>query len=74
MGDVIDRAQSANEVYQEAAMRTFQAKHRQASSGPHLICIDCEQPIPEARRKANPEATRCIGCQSKKERMDRSLG
>jgi len=30
--------------------------------------------IEKARRKANPEATRCIGCQSKKERMDRSLG
>ena len=68
MGDEIDRAQAASEVYQEAAMRTFRANHRKASSGPHLNCIDGEQPIPKERRDANPEAERCIGCQKIHER------
>lgn len=31
-------------------------------------CEDCGDEIPEARRIANPEATRCIGCQSGHER------
>lgn len=28
-------------------------------------CVDCDNPIPLARRKAMPNATRCVCCQSK---------
>ena len=36
-------------------------------------CIDCDRPIPEARRKAAPFARRCIGCQQAREQnMKRS--
>lgn len=31
-------------------------------------CIDCEQPIPAKRLIANPDAVRCISCQTGKER------
>jgi phage/conjugal plasmid C-4 type zinc finger TraR family protein len=32
------------------------------------ICIDCDKPIPEARRRAVPGCTRCINCQTEFER------
>jgi phage/conjugal plasmid C-4 type zinc finger TraR family protein len=33
-----------------------------------LECDDCSDPIPEARRRANPAATRCVDCQEFSER------
>jgi phage/conjugal plasmid C-4 type zinc finger TraR family protein len=32
-------------------------------------CEDCEEPIPEGRRKAAPGCTRCIRCQEHFERQ-----
>ena len=29
------------------------------------VCVDCGQPIPEARLEARPEATRCVGDQAR---------
>jgi len=40
----------------------------------HTKCCDCGEKIETARLKAMPNAIRCIGCQEKKERRDRSLG
>lgn len=40
----------------------------------HKTCCDCGEKIETARLKAMPNAVRCIGCQEKKERRDRSLG
>jgi len=34
-------------------------------------CEECDEPIPERRREANPSATRCVECQETYER-DRS--
>lgn len=34
-------------------------------------CIDCGRPIPVARRRACPSATRCITCQETTEREAR---
>lgn len=31
-------------------------------------CADCDSPIPEGRLDARPEASRCVGCQSKRDR------
>ncbi len=28
------------------------------------VCIDCDNPIPDARKAANPNATRCIDCET----------
>ena len=33
------------------------------------ICLDCGEPIPEARRRAVPEATRCVACQTELEQI-----
>ena len=36
--------------------------------GPSLThCEDCEEPIPEARRKAVPGVRRCVSCQAEQD-------
>jgi DnaK suppressor protein len=34
-------------------------------------CGDCGKPIPEGRLEARPEASRCVACQSKRDRSRR---
>ena len=36
--------------------------------GVYGVCADCGKPIPEGRLDARPEAARCVGCQSKRDR------
>ena len=35
------------------------------------VCVECDEPIPEARRRALPSAERCIACQTRHERGGR---
>lgn len=66
--DEADRTQEIDEVYQNAAMRSHQARR---SAGAHILtsvthhCVDCEKTIPKERMKANPAAIRCLKCQNK---------
>jgi RNA polymerase-binding transcription factor len=34
-------------------------------------CADCGRPIPEGRLEARPEASRCVACQQKRDRLRR---
>ena len=36
-------------------------------------CLECEEEIPEARRKAVPGVSLCIACQSELEKLQRSV-
>jgi DnaK suppressor protein len=36
--------------------------------GTYGTCVDCGAPIPEGRLEARPEASRCVSCQSKRDR------
>ncbi|HCU94086.1 MAG TPA: conjugal transfer protein TraR [Actinobacteria bacterium] len=36
--------------------------------GTYGTCADCGSPIPEGRLDARPEASRCVKCQSKRDR------
>jgi RNA polymerase-binding transcription factor len=36
--------------------------------GVYGVCADCGSSIPEGRLDARPEAARCVGCQSKRDR------
>ena len=71
MADELDRAQAASEVYERAAMQSL-ARRRTFQPIPGgrqwLECEDCGKPIPHARLKANPAATRCVSCQETHER------
>lgn len=39
--------------------------------GSYGMCADCGRPIPEGRLEARPEASRCVNCQSKRDRLRR---
>jgi phage/conjugal plasmid C-4 type zinc finger TraR family protein len=62
MPDDIDRVQAQNETRQRDALDAH-FRNRTTGSGSE-ICIECEEPIPEARRKAATNCTRCIDCQT----------
>lgn len=38
------------------------------SRGTYGTCADCGSPIPEGRLDARPEASRCVKCQSRRDR------
>ena len=40
-------------------------------AGSYGKCADCGKPIPEGRLEARPEASRCVACQSKRDRLRR---
>ena len=68
MPDEIDRAQEANDLFQSDALAAHQRRAQQARPGQGLDeCVDCGEPIPEARRRAVPGCQRCIDCQADSE-------
>lgn len=71
--DEIDAAQERDEFFRETALSKALNRRPLEDDDPLIIdgvrcCLDCEEPIPPARLKANPGAKRCTSCQSKKER------
>jgi RNA polymerase-binding transcription factor len=59
----------------EAALAAVQTQRRlvmdalvRIDRGVYGVCADCGKPIPEGRLDARPEAARCVGCQSKRDR------
>ena len=64
--DDVDRAQERFEKYLD---RCIDAARGIPSPGhASKYCVDCEAEIPEARRLANPECSRCVECQEARER------
>ena len=62
MGDEIDKAQAINEQFLDGVLADHQ--HRMPKGESRRDCIDCEEPIPEARRQAAQGCQRCIACQT----------
>ncbi|HEV3069304.1 MAG TPA: TraR/DksA C4-type zinc finger protein [Streptosporangiaceae bacterium] len=59
----------------EAALAAVQSQRRlvidalgRIERGDYGVCADCGSPIPEGRLDARPEAARCVGCQSRRDR------
>jgi DnaK suppressor protein len=59
----------------EAALAAVQSQRRlvmdalvRIERGVYGVCADCGKSIPEGRLDARPEAARCVGCQSKRDR------
>jgi phage/conjugal plasmid C-4 type zinc finger TraR family protein len=46
------------------------ARSRLAQGESLLLCEECSEPIPEARRQALPGVRRCVPCQSEADRLD----
>ena len=49
------------------------ARARLAGGESRTSCEDCGEPIPEARRRALPGATRCVPCQEAEDAADRPV-
>lgn len=77
MTDAADRAQAREEQERmEAIERRREAADRATAETPFEIegtrvCLDCFDPISKKRLKANPQAVRCIDCQTDVERSGR---
>ncbi|MBG0832129.1 TraR/DksA C4-type zinc finger protein [Planomonospora sp. ID67723] len=41
---------------------------KRLDDGRYGLCVDCGRPVPEGRLEARPEASRCVECQSRRER------
>lgn len=67
MTDDIDRAQAREEQLRDDALRD-QARRAglagKTMADSAMECIDCDAPIPKARRWAIPGCQRCVACQS----------
>ena len=61
----IEIAALEREVHELRAIESAQRRLHEPDFG---LCEDCAAEIPYARLSANPTATRCIGCQARRER------
>jgi DnaK suppressor protein len=62
----------------EAAVQAVQAQRAdvlaalaRVDAGSYGQCVECTQPVPEARLEARPATERCVPCQSKRDRRRR---
>jgi DnaK suppressor protein len=75
-GDPADAGTTLSEKDRsEAVLAAVQSQRRlvmdalvRIDHGVYGLCADCGKPIPEGRLDARPEAARCVGCQSKRDR------
>ena len=61
MPDLIDRAQRASERH--VAESLARHHYREQESISCSLCIECDEPIPDARQQAVPGCQRCVDCQ-----------
>jgi len=63
----IERAINTETMVLASGLRRIQ-RQVAGHGAPVLDCEDCEHPIPPARLRAMPGATRCVDCQGKYEK------
>lgn len=63
--DLLDLAQA--HTARETEMRIQVIRGRSRDGQVTQCCIDCEAPIPEARRSRVPNARRCAPCEARQE-------
>lgn len=62
--DIIDNASTLEDLHRDAALSMHRLNHS-AVSATH--CVECDEELPEARRKAYPGCTMCVECQGEME-------
>ena len=70
MADIIDNASTLEDLHRDAALSMHRLNHS-AVSATH--CEECDEELPEARRKAYPGCTMCVSCQDDTERRNRRM-
>ncbi len=71
MSEIIDQASALEEMMREHAIQTHRI-NRDAVSATH--CSECDDELPEARRKAYPGCTMCVDCQGETELRNKQRG
>ena len=62
------------EISTREAIARQQARARAAAQVESAeFCVDCDEPIPEARRAALPGVQLCVACQSERDRAFRPI-
>lgn len=69
--EIIDQASALEEMMREQAIAAHRLNHN-AVSATH--CVECEEELPEARRKAYPGCTMCVECQGEQELRNKQRG
>ena len=70
MTDVIDKAQEQQELTLRAQLSAQVGKSRQAGPSRHT-CEECDEPIPEQRRRFLPGVALCVDCATRQEQRNR---
>ena len=65
-----DRNQAAVELAMSQRAEVLAALAR-VDDGSYGRCVDCGNPVPDARLEARPTTSRCVPCQSKRDRRRR---
>lgn len=65
-----DRNEAAVQATLEHRSEVLQALLR-VDNGSYGQCVDCSGPVPEPRLEARPATSRCVPCQSKRDRRRR---
>jgi DnaK suppressor protein len=65
-----DRIDAALEAMRRQRAQVVEALGR-AQAGTYGTCVDCGRPVPQGRLEARPEASRCVSCQGKRDRLHR---
>ncbi|MGO3414465.1 MAG: TraR/DksA family transcriptional regulator [Kluyvera intermedia] len=69
--DIIDNASTLEDLHREAAL-SMHRLNRSAVSATH--CVECDEELPEARRKAYPGCTMCVECLGEQELRNKQRG
>jgi len=62
-----DRSQAVLEAAEHQLSEVLAALTR-IESGAYGTCVDCGDHVPDGRLEARPEASRCVRCQSRRDR------
>lgn len=69
MVDIVDRAQAHEQQLNEDALKKVQ--QRLVGQQPSESCRGCGDDIDAERRAAQPNASRCVECEERRERQSR---
>lgn len=62
--NIIDSASEVEELQRNAALAAHRINRLAVSA---MCCSECDEELPEARRKAYPGCTMCMSCQGEQE-------
>jgi phage/conjugal plasmid C-4 type zinc finger TraR family protein len=62
MSDIVDRAEAREAIQREEALHRARLAITPAAAS-KVFCVECEERIPNARRRAVPGCSRCVDCQ-----------